>query len=92
MKVVAARTPFAPAELLELRILRDFYVSMRWVVSNIVEPRVIILEIVDPTAFALIFADVSAIISTSSEAQWSLTRCACRYTARTPLAMNNSSL
>ena len=49
--VVAARTPFTSAELFELRMLRDFYIRVRWVVSNIVEPRVVILEVTDPTAF-----------------------------------------
>ena len=71
IKVVAARTPFTAAELLELRMLRDFYIRMRWVVSNIVEPRVIILEITDPSAFPLIFDDIARIVSTESEAQWS---------------------
>jgi hypothetical protein len=48
--VVAARTPFAPTKLFELRMLGNFHVSMRWVVSNIIEPRVMILELTDTRA------------------------------------------
>jgi hypothetical protein len=46
---------------------------MPWVVSqhSSPAPRVVILELTDPTACPLIFDDITRIVSTASEAQWS---------------------
>ena len=70
LKLIAARRVFSASELAKLRSLRTFYVSMKWVVSSIVEPRVVILEITDTSAFPSIFEDCTRVIRTESEATW----------------------
>jgi len=70
VKVVATGMTFRHRELVRLRALRNFYVGMRWVASNIIEPRVAVFEVVDHSAFPLIFEDVSAVIQTPSDFSW----------------------
>ena len=70
IRLIAARRTFTAGELVRIRQLRDFYLKMRWICSNIVEPRIVVLEVTDQSALPSIYDDLTGLISTESDLSW----------------------
>jgi hypothetical protein len=67
---LAPPDPAPPRRVDRIRVIVEFYVGMTWVVSYVVSPRVVVIEGIPADAVPLIFDDLTAIIMTDAEIEW----------------------